>query len=131
MQSYAKKPAPHVLPALTLALPPGIHDAYFYDTIGNVSTSKLRVAPLPPKGAQRTQQSILELRPRYPLLGGWNYSFTLGWDAPLESSASYDSKTGTYTVAIPILTPIPGAVVTKEELQIILPEGARFVPEIH
>ncbi|KAF6762619.1 oligosaccharyltransferase alpha subunit [Ephemerocybe angulata] len=127
MQGYNKKGAPHVLPALTLGLPPGIRNTYYYDTIGNVSTSKLRVAPLPPKGAQRSQYSILELRPRYPLLGGWNYSFTLGWDAPLESSASYDKKTGTYIVAIPILTPIPGAVITDEELKIILPEGATDV----
>jgi len=124
MQSYQRQFAPHMLPALTLALPPGIKDAYYYDTIGNVSTSKLRVAPLPPKGAQRSQYSILELRPRYPLLGGWTYSFTLGWDAPLESSAVYDSKTGAYTVAIPVLTPVPGAVINEEELTIILPEGA-------
>jgi oligosaccharyltransferase complex subunit alpha (ribophorin I) len=122
-----KQSAPHVLPALTLGLPPGIRDAYYYDTIGNVSTSKLRVAPLPPKGAQRTQYSVLELRPRYPLLGGWNYSFTLGWDAPLESAVSYDKKTGIYTLAVPIMTAIPGAVVTEEELQIILPEGATSV----
>ncbi|KAJ2931737.1 hypothetical protein H1R20_g5354, partial [Candolleomyces eurysporus] len=127
MQAYMKQSAPHVLPALTLGLPPGIRDVYYYDTIGNVSTSKLRVAPLPPKGAQRSQFSILELRPRYPLLGGWNYSFTLGWDAPLESAVSYDKKTGIYTLAVPIMTPIPGAVVNEEELQIILPEGATDV----
>lgn len=127
MQAYMKQSAPHVLPALTLGLPPGIRDAYYYDTIGNVSTSKLRVAPLPPKGAQRTQYSILELRPRYPLLGGWNYSFTLGWDAPLESAVSYDKKTGIYTLAVPIMTPIPGSVVNEEELVIILPEGATLV----
>ena len=131
MQGYMNKPAPHILPALNLGLPPGIRNAYYYDTIGNVSTSKLRVAPLAPKGARRSQFSLLELRPRYPLLGGWNYSFTLGWDAPLESAAAYDKKTGTYTVAIPILTPIPGAVVTDEELQIILPEGATFVSAFH
>lgn len=127
MQGYMNKPAPHTLPALNLGLPPGIRNAYYYDIIGNVSTSKLRVAPLPPKGSQRTQYSVLELRPRYPLLGGWNYSFTLGWDAPLESSAVYDKKTGTYTVAVPIMTPIPGAVINDEELKIILPEGATSV----
>ncbi|EAU84778.1 oligosaccharyltransferase alpha subunit [Coprinopsis cinerea okayama7 len=126
-QSYQKKPAPHMLPALQLSLPAGIRDAYYYDQIGNVSTSKLRVAPLAPKGSQRVQHSVLELRPRYPLLGGWNYSFTLGWDAPLESSVSYDKKTGVYTLEVPILTPVPGSVVNHEELKIILPEGATDV----
>jgi oligosaccharyltransferase complex subunit alpha (ribophorin I) len=66
----------------------------------------------------------LEFKPRYPILGGWNYSFTLGWDTPLEDSASYDKSTGRYIVEVPIMTPILGAVVNDEELTVILPEGA-------
>ncbi|TFK28748.1 oligosaccharyltransferase alpha subunit [Coprinopsis marcescibilis] len=127
VQSYTRKLAPHLLPALQLNLPAGIRNAYYYDQIGNVSTSKLRVAPLGPKGFPRSQQSVLELKPRYPLLGGWNYTFTLGWDAPLEGSVSYNKKTGAYTLAVPILTPVPGSVVNNEELTIILPEGATDV----
>lgn len=67
------------------------------------------------------------MKPRYPLLGGWNYSFTLGWDAPLEHSTSYNKATGQYTVEIPIMTLIPDAVVGDAELQVILPEGATCV----
>jgi oligosaccharyltransferase complex subunit alpha (ribophorin I) len=122
-QAFYKRPASHVLPALTLHLPAGIRNTYYYDTIGNVSTSKLRVAPSTPKNKQK-QYSVLEFKPRYPLLGGWNYSFTLGFDAPLEDSASYDKKTGRYIVEIPIMTPILGAVIDEEDLTIILPEGA-------
>jgi oligosaccharyltransferase complex subunit alpha (ribophorin I) len=121
---FYQRPAPHVLPALTLYLPSGIRNAYYYDLIGNVSTSRLRSFPSVPKDRQGTQYSILELRPRYPLLGGWNYSFTLGWDSPLEDSASYDKSTGRYIVEVPIMTPIPGAVVNEEVLAVILPEGA-------
>lgn len=73
---------------------------------------------------------MLELKPRYPLLGGWNYSFTLGWDSPLADSVSYDKKTSKYTVEVPILTSIPDAVVTDAELKIILPEGATYVPSL-
>lgn len=116
-----------MLPALILQLPAGIRNAYYYDQIGNVSTSKLRVAPLAPKNAQRSQGSILELKPRYPILGGWNYTFTLGWDAPIEACVSYDKSTGKYTLAVPILTGVPGAVINHEELSIILPEGATYV----
>ncbi|EDR12406.1 oligosaccharyl transferase alpha subunit [Laccaria bicolor S238N-H82] len=126
-QSYFKRPAPHVLSALTLHLPAGIRNTYYYDLIGNVSTSKLRAAASVPKNQQGSQFSILELKPRYPLLGGWNYSFTLGWDAPLEDSASYDRHDGKYIVEVPILTPIPGAVVSDAELVVILPEGASDV----
>jgi len=124
MQAFYKRPAPHVLPALNLHLPSGIRSAYYYDTIGNVSTSKLRVVPSVPKNRQGTQYSLLEFKPRYPILGGWNYSFTLGWDTPLEDSASYDKTTGRYIVEVPIMTPILGAVVNEEELTVIFPEGA-------
>lgn len=123
-QKYHRRSAPHILPSLTLHLPAGIRDVYYYDQIGNVSTSRLRTAPSVPRLAPSNQYSVLELRPRYPLLGGWNYSFTLGWDAPLADSTGYDPSTGKYLVEIPILTPIPGAVIKQAELKIILPEGA-------
>ncbi|KAH6914915.1 oligosaccharyltransferase alpha subunit [Coprinopsis sp. MPI-PUGE-AT-0042] len=124
IQQYMKKPAPHMLPALLLHLPAGIQNTYYYDQIGNVSTSKLRVAPLLAGSPKSSQPSVLELKPRYPILGGWNYSFTLGWDAPLETAVTYDKSTGKYTLAVPIMTTIPGAVISHETLQIILPEGA-------
>lgn len=124
LQTHYNRPAPHVIPTLALHLPAGIHDAYYYDLIGNVSTSRLRTAPSVPKGVQSTQYSVLELRPRYPIWGGWNYTFTLGWDAPLADYAGYDAKTGRYTVGVPIMTVIPGAVVDEATINIVLPEGA-------
>ncbi|GLB33802.1 putative essential subunit of the N-oligosaccharyl transferase (OST) complex [Lyophyllum shimeji] len=123
-QAYFKRPAPHALPALTLHLPAGIRNTYYYDLIGNVSTSRLRVAPSAPKNSHANRYSVLELRPRYPVLGGWNYTFTLGWDAPLSDSAVYDRSTGKYIVEVPVMTPIPGAVINNAEVSIILPEGA-------
>ncbi|KAG6919438.1 hypothetical protein DXG01_006321 [Tephrocybe rancida] len=126
-QTFYKRPAPQTLPALTLHLPAGISNTYYYDLIGNVSTSRLRVAPPTPKGTHAKRFSVLELRPRYPILGGWNYSFTLGWDAPLSDSAAYDKSTGKYIVEVPIMTGIPGAVVNQAEVSIVLPEGATDV----
>lgn len=64
------------------------------------------------------------MKPRYPIMGGWNFSFTLGWDSPLADSAVYDKETGKYVVAIPIMTNFPGAVVRNAEVNIVLPEGA-------
>lgn len=107
-----------------LHLPAGIHSAYFYDLVGNVSTSRLRTAPSIPKGSEVKQSSVLELRPRYPVLGGWNYSFTLGWDSPLEDYAGYDKSTGKYVVSVPIMTVVPDMVVDDAEVSIVLPEGA-------
>ena len=113
-----------MLPGLTLHLPAGIHDVYYYDLVGNVSTSHLRTAPSVPKGSESNQYSVLELKPRYPIMGGWNYSFTLGWDSPLADSAGFDKQSGKWVVGIPVMIDIPGTVVNEEELKIILPEGA-------
>ncbi|KAK7470656.1 dolichyl-diphosphooligosaccharide--protein glycosyltransferase subunit 1 [Stygiomarasmius scandens] len=126
-QSFYKRSAAHVIPSLSIHLPAGIHDVYYYDLVGNVSTSRLRTAPSVPKNSKSNQYSVMELRPRYPLLGGWNYSFTLGWDSPLEDSASYDQTTGKYIVQVPIMTDLPGSVTNDCEVKIILPEGATDV----
>ncbi|KIK68178.1 hypothetical protein GYMLUDRAFT_37017 [Collybiopsis luxurians FD-317 M1] len=126
-QSFYGKGAPHVVPLFTVHLPAGIRNTYYYDQIGNVSTSRLRVAPSAARGQKSTQSSVLELKPRYPIMGGWNYTYTLGWDAPLSDSATYDSKTGKYIVSVPVMTEIPGSVVNDAEISIILPEGATDV----
>jgi len=126
-QIYHGRLAPHVLPALTVHLPPGIHSPYFYDLNGNVSTSRFRPAPSVPKAAQSNQYSVLELRPRYPVMGGWNYSFTLGWDSPLQDYTGYDKKTGKYVVGVPMNSLVPLTVVDEAEFKIIFPEDATDV----
>ncbi|KAF5393614.1 hypothetical protein D9757_000029 [Collybiopsis confluens] len=123
-QSFYGRGAPHVVPMVTIHLPAGIRNTYYYDQIGNVSTSRLRVAPSAARGQKNVQSSVLELKPRYPIMGGWNYTYTLGWDAPLGDSANYDAKTGKYIVSVPVMTEIPGSVVNDAEISIILPEGA-------
>lgn len=110
--------------AMNVYLPPGVRDVYYTDTVGNVSTSHLRESPSVAKGARSKQNTFLELRPRYPLLGGWNYSFTLGFDAPLNDWTAYDKRDGRYVVSVPILTQFPDTVVNEAELKVILPEGA-------
>ncbi|PFH52717.1 hypothetical protein AMATHDRAFT_139280 [Amanita thiersii Skay4041] len=124
MQAFYGKPPPHVLPAMNLDLPPNVRNVYYYDLIGNVSTSRLRVAPPVPKGSPVMKHSALELRPRYPIMGGWNYTFTLGWDAPLGDSVAWDAKNGKYIAEIPVMLSFPGAVVNDARINVILPEGA-------
>jgi oligosaccharyltransferase complex subunit alpha (ribophorin I) len=123
-QKFHGRPAPHVATGIVLHLPAGARDPYFIDIIGNVSTSNFRPTPSVPRGSP-PKYSLLELKPRYPLLGGWNYSFTLGWDAPLADYVSHD--VGTYILGVPFLTPIPGAAIDDGELKVILPEGATYV----
>ena len=123
---YFNKPSPQVLTHLTLQLPAGIHTPYYYDSVGNVTTSRFRAAAKPKSSTGRSSavSSFLEIRPRYPLLGGWNYTYTLGWDAPLGDSATYDKSTGKYVVGIPFMTAIPGAAVDQASMTVVFPEGA-------
>ncbi|KAG9037725.1 dolichyl-diphosphooligosaccharide--protein glycosyltransferase subunit 1 [Tulasnella sp. JGI-2019a] len=125
---------PHVLTDLVLHLPSGVRDPYIYDVIGNVSTSKFRPA-LPRRQTASSlsrlspleRPSLLEMKPRYPLMGGWNYTFTMGYDLPLQEWAGYDQEKGAYVVAVPFLTPLPGATFDDVETKIILPEGAKLL----
>jgi len=121
---YLKKISSQTLTHFVLDLPSGIHQPYYYDLIGNVTTSRFRSGRPSPPGLKR--RSWLELRPRYPVMGGWNYSYTLGWDAPLADSVKYEGKTGQYVLGVPFMTPIPGAAVNEAEVKITLPEGAHI-----
>ncbi|KIO31035.1 hypothetical protein M407DRAFT_241952 [Tulasnella calospora MUT 4182] len=122
---------PHVLKDVVFDLPANVRDPYYYDTIGNVSTSRFRPATTRKVAGKKSSPlerlSSLELRPRYPLLGGWNYTFTLGYDMPLEDWASYDAAQGAYIVAVPFLTAIPGAAYDDVEVKVVLPEAASIV----
>ncbi|KIJ70571.1 hypothetical protein HYDPIDRAFT_172361 [Hydnomerulius pinastri MD-312] len=126
-QNYFGRLSSHILAGLTLHLPPGVTNAYFYDLNGNVSTSNLRASPSVAKTSKANQYSILEMRPRYPVMGGWNYSFTLGFDTPLQDSVSWDAASEKYIVGVPVMTHVPGSVVDEAEVKIVLPEGATDV----
>lgn len=65
--------------AFKMLLPPGSSGVYYRDEIGNISTSNLR---LPPK-AKKNDPVELELRPRFPLFGGWKTRYTIGYNLPV------------------------------------------------
>jgi len=120
---------------LTLRLPPTAHTAYYYDVIGNVSTSRFRAGQTPAtqikqksRTAARVVDSQLELKPRYPILGGWNYSFVIGYDVPLSDMLKNDG--GRKVLSVPFLTGYKDMAVQDVELKIVLPEGARCVPTV-
>jgi len=124
-QKHAHLVPPSTVEKISLHLPPGVHNPYFYDLNGNVSTSNFRPSNPPTTSKSRSiLYSILDIHPRYPILGGWNYNFTLGWDAHLTDTTRFDKDTGRYMIGIPFWTVIPHAVVDEAEVSIILPEGA-------
>lgn len=54
-------------------LPASARDVYYRDDIGNISTSAMRIL----------EDAVeLDLRPRFPLFGGWKTHYVLGYNVP-------------------------------------------------
>jgi len=98
-------------------LPSEALDVYYRDDIGNISTSHLNV--------DDDNKLRLDLRPRFPLFGGWQTEYYMGYNLPSESYLFYDSNSGNYIINT---TLIPnwevGLSIDYAEVRVILPEGA-------
>lgn len=120
-QSYYS-PATSAIKGLSFPLKPGSVDAYFTDEIGNISTSQFR-----PGTAKRAGR--LELKPRFPVFGGWNHPFRIGWNNNLSQFLrSVTAVAGTYVLNVPFLEgPSNAEGVSYENVvvRVILPEGAK------
>uniref|UniRef100_A0A915N166 Dolichyl-diphosphooligosaccharide--protein glycosyltransferase subunit 1 n=1 Tax=Meloidogyne javanica TaxID=6303 RepID=A0A915N166_MELJA len=93
-------------------LPPATRDIYYRDEIGNISTSS--VYP-------RNDRVEVELRPRFPLFGGWRTNYVLGYNIP--SSSFLHSSGSNYALRMKMMDRLfDNAVVQKLRLKIILPE---------
>ena len=54
-------------------MPASAKDVYYRDEIGNISTSNL---------LEHHDHVELELRPRFPLFGGWKTHYLIGYNLP-------------------------------------------------
>lgn len=98
-------------------LPASASDVYYRDTNGNISTSNMKV---------KKDSVELDLRPRYPLFGGWRTHYTLGYNVP---SYEYLYHTGNdYLLKMRIIDHIFDDMQVDELVtKIILPEGSTSV----
>jgi oligosaccharyltransferase complex subunit alpha (ribophorin I) len=94
-------------------LPAAATGVYYRDTNGNISTSAMRVL----------KDSVeLDLRPRFPLFGGWKTHYTLGYNVP---SFEYLFQNGdNFLLKMRVVDHIyDDMVIDKVTTKIILPEG--------
>lgn len=98
-------------------LPAAASDIYYRDEIGNISTSHTRI---------KKDSVELNLRPRFPLFGGWKTKYTVGYNVP---SYEYLFHTGDlYTLEMRLLDHIFDDMVIDELIvKIILPEGSKNI----
>lgn len=105
----------NVLKDLTFRLPSSARDVYYRDDIGNVSTSHVRHEP---------SGVVLEITPRYPLFGGWNYTWFHGYNADLSEFLRYNKRTGKYILNLRLVENAKKMSFEHVKLNIVLPEGA-------
>lgn len=117
---HFRLPTWHILREMRFPLRVGSSDPYYTDVIGNISTSHFR---------SNKREALLEIKPRYPLFGGWKFPFTIGWNSDAQNFLR-KTETGGYVLNVPFLEgPKQAEGVEYEQVQVrvILPEGAKYV----
>ncbi|CAF0736195.1 unnamed protein product [Adineta ricciae] len=107
-----------------MSLPASARDIYYRDEIGNVSTSNVR---------EMNDQVELELRPRFPLYGGWNTHYVIGYNVP---SYQYLFNRGNqYILKMRLIDHVyDDQLLEQVTVKIVLPEHAHnieFYPPIY
>ncbi|OAA54326.1 oligosaccharyl transferase subunit [Niveomyces insectorum RCEF 264] len=125
-QAQYYRPATPALTELRVPLRAGSADAYYTDVIGNVSTSRFRPSA--------RSEALLEIKPRYPVFGGWQFPFTIGWNGEarqfLRKVTTGSSSGRSFVLNVPFLEgprQTEGVAYEQVRLQILLPEGAENV----
>jgi oligosaccharyltransferase complex subunit alpha (ribophorin I) len=116
-QQYYNPPS-SAIKELRFPLKVGSLTPYFTDVIGNVSTSRFRT---------NKREANLEIKPRYPIFGGWNYPFRVGWDADLKKYLRRLKTGNVYVLNVPFLEgpkQPEGIEYVHIALRVVLPEGA-------
>ncbi|PSN53126.1 Dolichyl-diphosphooligosaccharide--protein glycosyltransferase subunit 1 [Blattella germanica] len=98
-------------------LPAAATDAYYRDEIGNISTSHMKVL---------SDSVELDLRPRFPLFGGWKTHYVIGYNVP---SYEYLFNGGDdYMLKMRFLDHVFDDMIVEEVVtKIILPEGSQDI----
>ncbi|XP_055883590.1 dolichyl-diphosphooligosaccharide--protein glycosyltransferase subunit 1-like isoform X1 [Biomphalaria glabrata] len=99
------------------SLPASARDVYYRDEIGNISTSNMR---------ELDESVDVELRPRFPLFGGWKTRYFLGYNVPSYEYLYY--KGDHYALKLRFVDHIYDDMVIDEvQVKIILPEGSKNI----
>lgn len=101
--------------SLTAILPIQAHDIYYRDQIGNISTSDMKVSD----GSLE-----LEIQTRFPIFGGWQTQFYIGYSLPTEA-ALFLGTDGRYNLKFDFFTIFTDDVWVEDmEVKVVLPEGS-------
>mmetsp|Transcript_13654 Transcript_13654/g.18686 ORF Transcript_13654/g.18686 Transcript_13654/m.18686 type:complete len:450 (+) Transcript_13654:22-1371(+) len=100
--------------SLIATLPGRANNIYYRDQIGNISTSDMKI--------DADGDIELEVQSRFPMFGGWQTQFHLGYSIPTENSLSV-GEDGRYNLKFDFFTVFNEVWVEDMEIKVILPEG--------
>lgn len=108
----------HSIKSYKTILPAAAYNIYYRDSNGNISTSQVR---------QRKEWIELELRPRFPLFGGWKSSYTLGYNVP-SYQYLFRKSSNQYVLVMRLFDHVFDDMFVDElETSIVLPVGVKNV----
>ena len=94
-------------------LPASSSDVYYRDDIGNISTSHMKVMD---------DAVELDLRPRFPLFGGWKTHYVIGYNVPSYEYLFYSGSQHVLNMRL-VDHIFDDMLVEETEVKVILPEG--------
>lgn len=100
--------------SLVGTLPLQANNIYYRDQIGNISTSYIRTGD---------GELEMEIETRFPMFGGWQTQFYIGYSIPTEAALFIDSETGRYNLKFDFFTIFEDVWVEDMEIKVVLPEG--------
>ena len=114
---YQRQPTHAAVKSFKTVLPASASDVYYRDEIGNISTSNL---------LSQDDSVEVELRPRFPLFGGWQTRYYLGYNLPAYQYLF--NKGENFALKMRVVDHVfDDFVVDDLVLKIALPEGARDI----
>lgn len=103
-------------------LPKASTDIFYRDGIGNISTSNVRAS---------STQTIVRLKPRFPLFGGWGTDFNLGYTVPIGQFLNEPDTGKNHQLSLPFADILYESMFIEEAIiKIVLPAGASDVEVI-
>lgn len=104
---------------LAAELPKTASDIFFRDGIGNISTSDVRHT------SAKTQVNV---KPRFPLFGGWATDFSLGYRVPMKEFLNEPVSGNNFRLSVPISDILyDNMFIEDAEIRVTLPAGASNV----
>lgn len=111
---YQRTPTHAAIKSFKTVLPSAARDVYYRDEIGNISTSNMLM---------KEDSVEVEIRPRFPLFGGWQTRYYMGYNIPAYEYLHH--KGDQFILKMRLADHVfDDFVVDKLVVKIVLPEGA-------